>query len=684
MLVEQWLSELLAEGKLSRDAILFVNLGGFSLASTTSQEASPASALADLLGQLGVTGQELPGDIAARATLFRSLTADRSLVIFLDNALNEDQIRQMLPVSGPSMVIVTTRKDQLLGLPVRDGMWLQSIEVHRFDESDSIDLLSKGAGTILNKEQTAASAIARYCCGLPLALGIAAALVRSRQYTLAELAEVLALPDARLSTLDLGDDATDLLPVFSASYSRLSAAAQQAFRHLGVRLGQDIDDYAVYLMTGKTISQVGRIIRELQHVGLIEKGQSRFSLHDLLHAYAKQLSDEIDSEGLKSRVLTQLVDGYYGCVNYAFDLWNPANPMVDLEYVNKWKQADKAGLEVLGRYSDSAQWFETERANLLDLVQRASAMSSPPQNVAHLAFSMFYFLDIGGYWTEWEQVTQLGYRVAIQSDDIWAQARLLRNIARIKWVRVRDYSDSLRIDSSADSRIIQAQLGACEEAIRSYERSDTLYGACRPAHSLEAATVKRELADVYLEQARLDSSASFEQAIEAYLEARSIFEHHPHSENPVASLSVPMSVAYRYLGRHDEAQICLDTALAYASPADDRSAPVHKGTYSFALLREAELQVDQYRAGKDFRLERASDDVLAAYDKAIAAFHAHRYWLAEARTSARKGKFLASLGRNLEARQVWLGACVILTSHESEESRVVEAWIDELANGGSR
>jgi len=93
-------------------------------------------------------------------------------------------------------------------------------------------------------------------------------------------------------------------------------------------------------------------------------------------------------------------------------------------------------------------------------------------------------------------------------------------------------------------------------------------------------------------------------------------------------------------------------------------------------LRQAELLDIRYRVEK--RL--APGKVLTGYDEAITAFHANNYWLSEARTLARKGKFLADLTPPGDARAAWMEALDILESHESEEGRVVRAWIDRLAD----
>jgi predicted ATPase len=78
--------------------VLFVDLRGFH-PDPTQPPADPAAVLDSFLRLLGVPGQRAPHDPTARAELFRQrLVGERALVV-LDNAVDEDQIRPLLPDS---------------------------------------------------------------------------------------------------------------------------------------------------------------------------------------------------------------------------------------------------------------------------------------------------------------------------------------------------------------------------------------------------------------------------------------------------------------------------------------------------------------------------------------------------------------------------------------------------------
>ena len=94
------------------DGQLYVNLRGFD---PTGTAVAPAEAIRGFLDAFGVTPQQIPLSLQAQAALYRSLLAGRRVLILLDNAAEEDQIRPLLPGSPGCLVIVTSR-NELRGL----------------------------------------------------------------------------------------------------------------------------------------------------------------------------------------------------------------------------------------------------------------------------------------------------------------------------------------------------------------------------------------------------------------------------------------------------------------------------------------------------------------------------------------------------------------------------------------
>src|SRR5262245_58589338 len=163
------------------DGCLYVDLRGYD----AEQPVSPGDALTGFLRSLGVYGGDIPPTVAERAARYRTLLADRRMLVLLDNARNTEQIRPLLP-GGPGCVALVTSRDALTGLIARHGAHRVNLDPLTPDEA--VDLLGLLVGERATVEPDAASALADRCARLPLTLRIVAELAGARPTaTLAEL-----------------------------------------------------------------------------------------------------------------------------------------------------------------------------------------------------------------------------------------------------------------------------------------------------------------------------------------------------------------------------------------------------------------------------------------------------------------------------------------------------------------
>ncbi|MET7760726.1 AAA family ATPase [Streptomyces sp. NPDC005393] len=150
------------------DGQLYANLRGYD----PGEPVAAREALHRLLTRLGVPAEAVPQDLDAAAALYRSLLADRRVLVVLDNAATVGQVRPMLPGSAHSLVLVTSRS-RLSGLAVRDGARRLTLGV--LPEPEAVALLrvvTAGYRPVDDERQLAE--LARLCARLPLALRIAA------------------------------------------------------------------------------------------------------------------------------------------------------------------------------------------------------------------------------------------------------------------------------------------------------------------------------------------------------------------------------------------------------------------------------------------------------------------------------------------------------------------------------
>ena len=152
------------------DGQLYVNLHG-----ATQHPLQPIMVLGRFLRALGLDGAMIPTDQDEREALYRARLADRRVLVVLDDAASEAQVRPLLPGTPGCAVLVTSRA-RLVGL---EGARLLDLEVLHTEQA--VELLARilGAGRVA-AEPDAAAAIVGYCGQLPLAVRIAGARLAAR------------------------------------------------------------------------------------------------------------------------------------------------------------------------------------------------------------------------------------------------------------------------------------------------------------------------------------------------------------------------------------------------------------------------------------------------------------------------------------------------------------------------
>ncbi|MGH3613600.1 MAG: BTAD domain-containing putative transcriptional regulator [Pseudonocardia sp.] len=293
------------------DGQLFVNLRG-----TEAHPLAPAEALAQFLRSLGVEQSTIPVDVEERAALYRSRLAGRRLLILLDGAAGEAQLRPLLP-GTPGCTVLVTSRSRLAGL---NGARLVELDVLESDAA--VDLLSMVAGPLrVAADPTAAREIVRLCGFLPLAVRIAGARLGARPYwRLNRLEADLTDERRRLDTLRFRD--LDVRASFEQSYVQLDVAAQRAFRHLGLL---EICDFTPWLAaalldipqaSAEALLDILVDAQLLDVAGREASGQPRYRLRDLLRVYARDVVAE-ESAGERDAALRRAVSGWLNPVDEA-------------------------------------------------------------------------------------------------------------------------------------------------------------------------------------------------------------------------------------------------------------------------------------------------------------------------------------------------------------------------------
>jgi DNA-binding SARP family transcriptional activator len=394
------------------DGQLYVNLRGFD---PTGSAMKPAEAIRGFLDAFGVTPQQLPTSLEAQAALYRSLLAGRRVLILLDNAADEDQIRPLLPGSPGCLVIVTSR-NELPGLIVTEGA--QPVLVDLMSVPEARALLSRRIGqNRLAAEAHAVDSIIALCARLPLALMLVAARAATHPgFSLSALAAELSEVGGSLDAFDSEDRATNVRAVFSWSYQRLSVSGQRLFRLLGLHFGPDISLAAVASLAGMPKAQPRHTLAELTRAHLVsERIPGRFAFHDLLRAYATEVAYTYDPEDYRYAARCRVLDHYLHSAYRADEVLHrhrdrPFTPAAASPGVTPECAADQ---------KQALDWFESEHAVLLAALRDAAGFDT---HIWQLASALVSYFKHQGHWRDWRDSQTMALDASRRLSDKRAQA----------------------------------------------------------------------------------------------------------------------------------------------------------------------------------------------------------------------------------------------------------------------
>jgi DNA-binding SARP family transcriptional activator/tetratricopeptide (TPR) repeat protein/CheY-like chemotaxis protein len=415
------------------DGQLYVNLRGFDPAGPAME---PAEAIRAFLDALGVPPDRIPLDIEAQAALYRTLLANRRVLIVLDNARDSSHVRQLLPGTPLSLVIVTSR-NQLLSLVATDGAQLVAIDL--LSSGEARHLLARRLGKQrIAAEPTAVDQIIASCAGLPLALSIVSARAAANmRLPLADLAEELRETHGGLYALDGGDTQTNIRAVFSWSYNALRPPAARLFRLLGLHAGPDIGLAGAASLIGFPAWQARALLTELTSAHLLtSRDNRRFTFHDLLRAYARELVETHDPAEERRAAVQRVLDHYLHTAYRADQLLRPSQ----YDVIALGSPSPLVITENLRDHHEALKWFTAEYPVLLAAL-RLAANDGFDVHTWQLAWALTSFFDRSGRWHEAAHFQRAALEAANRLGDPYAQAKSHGCLAYTS-TRLRRYDDA--------------------------------------------------------------------------------------------------------------------------------------------------------------------------------------------------------------------------------------------------
>ncbi len=416
------------------DGQLYVNLRGFDPSGTPM---TPAEAIRGFLDALGLPAERIPVGPTALAGLYRSLLAGKRMLVLLDNARDERQVRPLLPASPGCLVLVTSRS-QLTGLAAAEGAHLLTLDALAVDEAREL-LARRLGGPRAAAEPEAVAELSALCALLPLALNIMAARAAARPTVgLAALADELRDARGRLDALAARDADTDVRAVFSWSYQALSSAAAGLFRLISLHPGREISVAAAASLAAVPPDRAGALLRQLTSAHLLaEPVPGRFACHDLLRIFAAERTRSADSEDERRSAAHRMLDHYLHGACAAELLLSPRPSPVSLPQPRQG--TIPAGL------ADRAQavaWLGTEYQVLL-AVTRYAAGHGFETHAWQIPLFLGSYFDMTARWPDWAAAQEVALAAAEQAGDVAGEANG-RHYLGFACIRLRRFPEARR------------------------------------------------------------------------------------------------------------------------------------------------------------------------------------------------------------------------------------------------
>ncbi|UKY53275.1 AfsR/SARP family transcriptional regulator [Streptomyces inhibens] len=334
---------------------LYVDLQG-----TDRTPADSGTTLTHFLRALGVAEGAVPDGLEQKAALYRSLLADRRVLVILDNARDGAQVRPLLPGAPGCAVLVTSRARTLALSGAR------RVDVEVMDEAEALGLLSALVGARrVATDPDAARRLVSACGGLPLAVRIIAARLAARPgRAMADLVARLSDERRRLDELRVGDLGVEA--TFRLGYEALGPDLAHAFRAFALCSMPTFCRGAAAALLNTTDDEAEAAVEALVDAGLVElHGDDRYRYDDLVGIFARLLGERHDSPRERAAAQRRFLDYVLATVLTAVRLIRPYSIMPEL-----LRQPDSPG-RALADADAAHEWLNLAHTWLYAAVERS-------------------------------------------------------------------------------------------------------------------------------------------------------------------------------------------------------------------------------------------------------------------------------------------------------------------------
>jgi DNA-binding SARP family transcriptional activator/tetratricopeptide (TPR) repeat protein len=516
--------------------------------------------LAGFLRSFGVASAAIPEAMDERAAMYRSLTADRRVLILLDNVACEDQVRLLLPGNAACGVIITSRT-RLTGLADT-----HLVELDVLDEGTAATFLEHTVGAErLAAEPDETSALIRLCGGLPLALRIVGArLAAKRHWKLQRLVDRLGDVRGRLDELTFND--LDVRTSMTLSYQGLPRPAKAMLRRLALLDAPTIPSWAGAALMDVGIAAAGELMEELVDAQLLDvveveaTGELRYRCHDLIRLYSRELAVAEEPAVERDAALARAFGAWLALARRAH-VESYGGDFTVLHGGAERRPPDDPAVQWMIT-KDPLVWLDAERAAICTVVRQAAAQGLD-ELCWDLAWTATTLFEVRGYFDDWHTTQDHALQAVRRAGNRRGEAATLTSLS--SWLIFQQSYPEAR--------------AAGEEAIRLFAEVDDRYGhglAERNVGLCDTMAGRPDLALHHYAQARQD----LRDTRDLYMEL---------------TILRGMGEAYLELLDHDTAWRFLQEALTIAQNTD----AVRSEAQIFRALGEIHLRQSHFQEAQD-------------------------------------------------------------------------------------
>ncbi|MDX2593994.1 tetratricopeptide repeat protein [Streptomyces sp. WI03-4A] len=317
-------------------------------------------ALLHLLNRLGAPREQLlfrerssPDQQVKRlGELYHRHLTGLPVTIVLDDALDAEQVRALVPERSDSLVLVTART--ALDLPADLPAWVHHLPVEALDAAGAEELLGAAAQDASGPyDAESTDLIHRLCGGLPLALRVAGSSLGPRS------------PRQLASDLGAYGPVEPVERVLWLRYTDQRDSARRLLRRLALAGRASLGAAAAAALLGTDEPEAARRLEELARAGLIDHVRgSRYRLHDLVRAFAhaRLLDEEEPAE--RTAAQERLI------VNYA----ELADSVLRLVDGNMSTRSDRFGSHGFTSLDEALRWLDDESSFITAALRHAEGV----------------------------------------------------------------------------------------------------------------------------------------------------------------------------------------------------------------------------------------------------------------------------------------------------------------------